>query len=538
MAAVVRLQSDWDQVLRKNEEEAWLSCRIPGKSTLYGTLTCQGVSSDGIPEIIASEGFVVSEITKLCSYLEDDCLMTVTHALVTSRLDFCNALYVGLPLKTVRILQMVQNRAARLLTGTGHYSHITPVLFQLHWLPIKVRAQFKVLVITYKALNSLGPGYLKERLHPYLPSRPLRLAAEALLREPSVKDIRRKSLLVSCPRENASTKFLAPHTTFCRIHPKSVSVFTDLFEMGCLETKVPRVTCLDISSGGGLGVSTSADGTMKIWQAANGEIRRFLAGHVYDVNCCRFFPSGIVVLSGGMDAQLKVWSAEDARCAATFQGHRAGILDTAVVDRGRNVVSSSRDGTARLWDCGKSACLGVVADCGSPVNGIAVGEADNSLNLGSPEKTPSEREVGTEGKLLLLAREDKKLQGVGLQSRQPVFLFVGSDAFNCCAFLSSIYLLGGTQDGNIYQLDVRNTKTPVRIVHRSGAPVFSLLPYKDGFIASQGDGSCFIMQQDLDHVVELTGPDCDPVYKVAVWEKQIYTCCRDSIVRKYQLSDL
>uniref|UniRef100_A0A8D2J0L6 Proteasomal ATPase-associated factor 1 n=1 Tax=Varanus komodoensis TaxID=61221 RepID=A0A8D2J0L6_VARKO len=369
----------------------WCRCLL-GKSTLYGTLTCQGVSSDGIPEIIASEGFVVSEITK-------------------------------------------------------------------------------------------------------------------------------KSLLVSCPRENASTKFLAPHTTFCRIHPKSV-------------------TCLDISSGGGLGVSTSADGTMKIWQAANGEIRRFLAGHVYDVNCCRFFPSGIVVLSGGMDAQLKVWSAEDARCAATFQGHRAGILDTAVVDRGRNVVSSSRDGTARLWDCGKSACLGVVADCGSPVNGIAVGEADNSLNLGSPEKTPSEREVGTEGKLLLLAREDKKLQGVGLQSRQPVFLFVGSDAFNCCAFLSSIYLLGGTQDGNIYQLDVRNTKTPVRIVHRSGAPVFSLLPYKDGFIASQGDGSCFIMQQDLDHVVELTGPDCDPVYKVAVWEKQIYTCCRDSIVRKYQLSDL
>lgn len=34
-----------------------------------------------------------------------------------------------------------------------------------------------------------------------------------------------------------------------------------------------QITCLDISSGGGLGVSTSTDGTMKIWQAANGEIR-------------------------------------------------------------------------------------------------------------------------------------------------------------------------------------------------------------------------------------------------------------------------
>ncbi|KAF7239784.1 Solute carrier family 2, facilitated glucose transporter member 11 [Varanus komodoensis] len=124
-------------------------------------------------------------------HLENDCLATVTHALVTSQLDFCNALYVGLPLKTVRILQMVQNRAARLLTGTGRYSPITPVLHQLHWLPIEVRAQFKVLVITYKALNGLGPGYLKECLLPYLPSHPLRLVAEALLQEPSLKDIRR-----------------------------------------------------------------------------------------------------------------------------------------------------------------------------------------------------------------------------------------------------------------------------------------------------------------------------------------------------------
>ncbi|KAF7251759.1 Serine/threonine-protein kinase D1 [Varanus komodoensis] len=72
---------------------------------------------------------------------------------------------------------------------------MTPVLQQLHWLPIEVWAQFKVLVMTYKALNGLAPGYLKERLHPYMPDRPLRSAGEALLREPSVKEIRRVDLL-------------------------------------------------------------------------------------------------------------------------------------------------------------------------------------------------------------------------------------------------------------------------------------------------------------------------------------------------------
>ncbi|KAF7249404.1 5-hydroxytryptamine receptor 4, partial [Varanus komodoensis] len=133
-------------------------------------------------------------IHQLCPFLENDCLATVIHALVTSRLDFCNALYVGLPLKTVRIFQLLQNRAARLLMGTGRCSHITPVLRQLHWLPIGVQAQFKVLVMTYKALNGLGPGYLKERLRPYMPSHPLRSATDALLREPSVNDVRRISL--------------------------------------------------------------------------------------------------------------------------------------------------------------------------------------------------------------------------------------------------------------------------------------------------------------------------------------------------------
>ena len=67
---------------------------------------------------------------------------TIVHALVMSRLDYCNAVLYGLPDAQLQKLQLVQNAAARLVTGTHRREHITPVLFALHWLPIRQRIQF------------------------------------------------------------------------------------------------------------------------------------------------------------------------------------------------------------------------------------------------------------------------------------------------------------------------------------------------------------------------------------------------------------
>ena len=86
-----------------------------------------------------------------------------------------------LPLKVTQKLQLIQNAAARLVAGSGRRDHITPVLKDLHWLPVRFRAQFKVLVLTFKALNGLSPVYLKERLHPHRSAWTLRSSAEGLL---------------------------------------------------------------------------------------------------------------------------------------------------------------------------------------------------------------------------------------------------------------------------------------------------------------------------------------------------------------------
>ena len=89
----------------------------------------------------------------------------VMQALVISRLDYANSLLTGLPACTLRKLELVQNSAARLLMGTSCQAHITPVLCELHWLPVARRITYKVLCLVYKALHEISaPAYLRSLL--------------------------------------------------------------------------------------------------------------------------------------------------------------------------------------------------------------------------------------------------------------------------------------------------------------------------------------------------------------------------------------
>ena len=90
---------------------------------------------------------------------------TLVHALVTSQLDYGNGLLYGIPQVTIQRLQRIQNCAARLVKSTRTYEHITPVLRLLHWLPVRQRTLFKLLVFTYGALNATAPNYLVQLIN-------------------------------------------------------------------------------------------------------------------------------------------------------------------------------------------------------------------------------------------------------------------------------------------------------------------------------------------------------------------------------------
>lgn len=96
------------------------------------------------------------------------------HDFISSRLDYCNSLYTGISQNALSRLQLVQNSAARILTGTKKREHITTILASLHWLPVRFRIDFKIILFVFKALTGLAPQYITDLIQIYTPARSLR----------------------------------------------------------------------------------------------------------------------------------------------------------------------------------------------------------------------------------------------------------------------------------------------------------------------------------------------------------------------------
>ena len=105
----------------------------------------------------------------------------LTHALITSRLDTCNLLLHGLNKTQLKRLERLQNTAARLVTLSRKFTHITPILKQLHWLPIEQRIIFEISMFVFKTIRGVLPTYLCSFIKPYEPLRGNMRSANKLL---------------------------------------------------------------------------------------------------------------------------------------------------------------------------------------------------------------------------------------------------------------------------------------------------------------------------------------------------------------------
>ena len=108
-------------------------------------------------------GFMhLHRISPIRQHLHRTSAETLVHAFVSSMIDGLNSMLGGLPDFQLGKLQWLQNAAAWLVVGCLKYCHITPVLHNLHWLPVRQRIVFKTCMFVFKCLHNIAPVYLSE----------------------------------------------------------------------------------------------------------------------------------------------------------------------------------------------------------------------------------------------------------------------------------------------------------------------------------------------------------------------------------------
>ena len=152
--------------------------------------------------------YYLRTISHIRKYLSTQTTEILIHAFVTSKLNHRNSLLYNVPKNVIKKLQSVQNAAARLITRSGKCDHITPILFDLYWLPVSERIKFQNLLLTFKTLH-------QDLITGYLPSRSLRPSSTLSLNPVSFNLLRPMDLEHSLSQPlNFGTNYL---TTYAHV---------------------------------------------------------------------------------------------------------------------------------------------------------------------------------------------------------------------------------------------------------------------------------------------------------------------------------
>ena len=108
--------------------------------------------------------FHIRDLRRIRPFLDLKTAATIGTALVQSKLDYCNSLFLNLPACEIQRLQFLQNSLARAVVRKSKYSHVTPLLKSLHWLRVNERILYKVLSLTYKAIETSKPTSLSDMI--------------------------------------------------------------------------------------------------------------------------------------------------------------------------------------------------------------------------------------------------------------------------------------------------------------------------------------------------------------------------------------
>ena len=131
---------------------------------LGAQLNCTMTVDSQISSMVSSVSNQLRNIRRVRPYLTRDIVISTVRSLVLSRLDFHNGLLLNAPQYQIQRLQRLENAAARLVYNVRSTARCTPLLRELHWLPVKYRIDFKIAILTFKALQTSVPEYIQNMI--------------------------------------------------------------------------------------------------------------------------------------------------------------------------------------------------------------------------------------------------------------------------------------------------------------------------------------------------------------------------------------
>ena len=123
------------------------------------------------------------KIASIRPFLSNSSTEKLVASMITSRLDYCNATFAGVADEQIARIQKIQNNAAPLILKKWKRHHVTPLLKELHWLPVEYRIQYKLATLAFRHFDGTLPPYLSS-LCIHQPSRFLRSSTERQLKIP------------------------------------------------------------------------------------------------------------------------------------------------------------------------------------------------------------------------------------------------------------------------------------------------------------------------------------------------------------------
>ena len=123
-----------------------------------------------ISSLCCTTFLALRRIASICLFLSNSSIEKLIASVITSRLDYCNAMFAGVANEQIAHIEKIQNNATQLILKKSNCDHVTLLLKELHWLPVKYCIQYKLATLAFRHFDGTLPPYLSSSLCTYLPS--------------------------------------------------------------------------------------------------------------------------------------------------------------------------------------------------------------------------------------------------------------------------------------------------------------------------------------------------------------------------------